>query len=407
MTGVELPSIGRLKLPIALVLAGIVATGIGLVIAPSRTWLNLLIDGFYILSVGVAAMFFFATQRLANAHWSAPLRRVAEALMLLLPVAAALLLLLAFGFHSIYSWAAPHSPTSAHAAEAAVSAGRTTYLAPTFVYVRMAVVVLLWCFFAWRFRATSRAGDVDRQAGLRAHVRLNRLAAIFTPLFVITFTVAAYDWIISLDPEWFSTMFAVYVFAGAFAQGIAAITLITIMLQRRGYFARAGMNLSTDVLHDLGKMLFAFSTFWAYIWVCQYLLIWYGNIPEEVTYYLRRTSAPWLPIFAANFVINWAIPFFTLLPVTAKRSARTLAAISVLVLCGHWLDLYLMVMPSRWVSPSLGLLELTMAAGCAALMFLLIVRSLARAPLIATHDPVLTASSSHAHGTSPSHGATL
>jgi hypothetical protein len=288
---------------VALVVGGLTAAAIGVALEPARTWQNLLVDAFYALTVGVAALFFFATQRLANARWSAPLRRIAEALMLTLPAAALLLLALGFGFPSLYSWVHPHEAASHVAAGHAavtVDPGRDTYLSPLFVYLRMGGVLLLWCFFALRVRAVSRAGDADRQAGLRAHARLGRLAAVFTPLFAFTFTAAAYDWIVSLDPEWFSTMFAVYVFAGAFAQGLAAIALAAALLHRRGDFARAGGKLRADQLHDLGKMLFAFCTFWAYIWVCQYLLIWYGNIPEEVTYYLRRTSEAWLQIGRAS-----------------------------------------------------------------------------------------------------------
>lgn len=383
---------------LALVAAGLTAGAVGVVVEPARTWQNLLVDAFYALTLGVAAIFFFATQRLANARWSAPLRRIAEALMLTLPAAALLLLLLGFGFPSLYTWMQPHGagPAVGHAVHATADAGRTTYLSPSFVVARMAGVVLLWGYFALRIRAVSRAGDTDRAAGLRAHARLGRLAAVFTPLFAFTFSLAAYDWIISLDPEWFSTMFAVYVFAGAFAQGLAAITLATALLHRRGDFARAGGKLRADQLHDLGKMLFAFSTFWAYIWVCQYLLIWYGNLPEEVTYYLRRTSDAWLPLFLANFAINWAIPFFALLPVAAKRNPRRLAAVGALVLFGHWLDLYLMVVPSRQAAPSFGVLELAMATGTGALLYLVFLRGLRRAPLLPPHDPILAAARPHA-----------
>lgn len=381
---------------VALVVAGVTAGAVGVALEPMRTWQNLLVNAFYALTLGVAALFFFATQRLANARWSAPLRRISEALMLTLPVAAVLLLLLGFGFPSLYSWMHPHQAAHAagagHAAHAAVDAGRHTYLSPIFVVARMVGVVLLWGTFALRIRAISRAGDADRAAGLRAHARLGRLAAVFTPLFAFTFSLAAYDWIISLDPEWFSTMFAVYVFAGAFAQGLAAITLATAVLHRRGDFARAGGKLRADQLHDLGKMLFAFCTFWAYIWVCQYLLIWYGNLPEEVTYYLRRTSDAWLPLFLVNFAINWAIPFFALLPVAAKRNPRRLATVGALVLFGHWLDLYLMVVPSRQAAPSFGVLELAMAAGTGALLYLVFMRGLRRAPLLPPHDPILHAS---------------
>jgi hypothetical protein len=383
-------------LPLALIAAGVTAAGFGLVLAPARTWLNLLVNGFYALTLGVAAIFFFATQRLAHARWSAPLRRVVEALMLTLPAAVLLLALLGLGFPSVYSWVHEHtggaagpagSLASAHA-HPGVSAGRTTYLAPAFTYLRMGGVLVIWIFFAWRIRAVSRAGDADRAAGLRAHARLGHLAAVFTPVFAFTFTAAAYDWILSLDPEWFSTMFAVYVFAGAFAQGLAAIALAAAILHQRGAFTRAGGELRASQLHDLGKMLFAFSTFWAYIWVCQFLLIWYGNLPEEVTYYVARTSGPWLPLFLGNFVINWAVPFFALLPVAAKRSPRRLIAVSALLLLGHWLDLYLMVMPSRQAAPAFGPLEVLMATGAGALLYVAFARGLARAPLLPAHDPM-------------------
>jgi hypothetical protein len=184
-------------------------------------------------------------------------------------------------------------------------------------------------------------------------------------------------------------MFAVYVFAGSFVQGIAAITLITVLLRRRRAFGRRQPLIDDHVQSTLGTMLLAFSTFWAYIWVCQYLLIWYGNIPEEVTYYLRRSSAPWLPTFLASFVINWVIPFFVLLPRPAKRSMRVMIGVAVLALLGRWLDLYLMVMPEQWTAPRLGPLELAMAAGTGGLIYLIVIRGLARAPLVPRHEPVL------------------
>jgi hypothetical protein len=158
------------------------------------------------------------------------------------------------------------------------------------------------------------------------------------------------------------------------------------------------MQIGSEPVHTLGTMVLAFCTFWAYIWVCQYLLIWYGNIPEEVTYYLRRSSAPWLPLFLASFAINWIIPFFVLLPRRAKRSLRVMTAVCILVLLGRWLDLYLMVMPSHWQAPRMGILELAMAAGCGGLIYLIVVRGLARAPLVPPHDPVLAARRAHAAG---------
>jgi hypothetical protein len=375
------------RVPVVLIAIGVVAFVLGLVQAPRRAWLNLLVDGFYVMSLGVSAIFFVTTQRLSSARWSAPIRRIPEAFMQVLPAAAVLMVVLWFGFETLYPWTDPHA---LHHAPTPFTPGKVTYLTPAFVYARMAVVLILWTLFALRIRKVSLAADADRDAGLRGHVRLDRHAAVFAPLFALTITVAAYDWLISLEPAWFSTMYAVYVFAGCFVQGIAAIGLATVRLKSRGAFA-PGAPVGIEPVHTLGTMLLAFCTFWAYIWVCQYLLIWYGNIPEEVTYYLRRTSSAWLPVFLLSFVINWIIPFFALLSRGAKRSLRTMTAVCVLVLFGRWLDLYILVMPSHWTAPRFGVLEVAMAAGCAGLVYLIVVRALSRAPLVPTHDPVIAA----------------
>ena len=348
---------------------------------PARVWLNLLVDGFYFLSLGVAAIFFLATQRLTGARWSAGLRRIPEALMLTTPVAAVIMLALFAGHDAIYPWAAPGG-----LAEAANAAGKTTYLAPGFVHARMVAVLLIWVAFAWRITRTSRDQDRDRDGGISQHLRLNRQAALFAPVFAVTITVAAHDWIISLEPDWFSTMFAVYVFAGTFVHGIAAVTLAAVILRRTGHLRD---QVGDRQLHDLGVMLLSFSTFWAYIWVCQYLLIWYGNIPEEATYYLRRTSDAWLPLFLTNLALNWVLPFCALLSARAKRSPRVLLCVCLVLLLGRWLDLYIMVMPSSWTAPQLGATEIGLALAGAAIFTLSAVLALARAALVPTSCPLL------------------
>jgi hypothetical protein len=355
----------------ALVAAGVITAVHGLITAPARTWANLLLDGFYVGTLAVSAMFFLATQRLAGARWSAGLRRIPEAFATLMPVGAAAMLLVFVGRHALYPWADSH----AH-----LPGGRAIYLHGPFVLARMVVVVALWCGFAWLFRRWSLAQDHQRGPGaLDLQRRLDRVAAVFLPLFALTFTVAAQDWLLSLDPHWASTMFAVYVFAGTFVQGIAAITLVTVILHRRGLLdGRVG----DAQLHDLGKLLFAFSTFWAYIWTCQYLLIWYGNIPEEVTFFAARTSPAWLGYFALTLVINWMVPFVLLMPAPAKRNPAMLLFVSVALLFGHWLDLFVLIMPAAAPTARLALPELLLAAGYLGLVYLLFTRSLRRAPLV-------------------------
>jgi len=358
---------------------------LGVYFAPERAWPNLLLNGFYITSLAVSAIFFLATQRLAGARWSASLRRIPEAFMLAMPVAAALMLVPFFGRQTLYSWSHPGA-----FADAPSIAGKVHYLQIPWMFVRVIGALALWGTFAWLFRRASLRQDRNPRQSLLLHYRMTRYAAFFVPIFAVTFSVSAFDWLISLDSHWFSTMFAVYVFAGTFVQGIAAVTLAAILLKERGPLTH---SVSEHQLHDLGKMLFAFSTFWAYIWTCQYLLIWYGNIPEETTHYLKRTSGPWLYLFALNLIVNWVAPFIVLLSARAKCTPRVLKTVCVLLLCGHWLDLYLLITPSLWSVPKIGPFEITIAAGYMALAYLLFVRNLSRAPLVPMNDPILASES--------------
>jgi hypothetical protein len=353
----------------------------GIAYAPERAWPNLLLNGFYFASLGVSAIFFLSAQRLTGARWSASLRRIPEAFALVMPLAAALMLLVLFGMPTLYPWS--HAGSFAGAPEIA---GRMRYLKVPWMCVRVTIALFLWILFAWLFRRASLEQDKHPRKSLLFHHRLTRYAAFFIPIFAITFSWSVFDWLLSLDSQWFSTMFAVYVFAGTFVQGIAAVTLATIMLKERGVL-RGAVN--EHQLHDLGKMLFAFSTFWAYIWTCQYLLIWYGNIPDEVTHYLKRTNGGWVFLFALNLILNWIVPFCLLLSVRAKRSRPVLKTVCILLLVGHWLDLYLLIMPSVWSQPKFGPFEVAIAAGYVALLYLLFVRNLSRAPLVPVHDPVL------------------
>jgi hypothetical protein len=370
-------------LPIALVVGGVVATAVGLITAPARTWPNLLLDGFYVLALGVSATFFIATQRLTSARWSAALRRVPEAFMLILPVAALLVGVVLIGRETLFPWARAAGLSGAEA-----TGGKPTYLAPSFVVIRMAAIVGIWILFAFLFRRSSLTQDAAPARSILLHQRMNRLSALFVVLFAPSITFAGYDWIGSLEPSWSSTMFGVYIFAGAFVLGIAAITLAVVLLADtkplRGLVGE-------KQLHDLGKLLFAFSIFWAYIWTCQYLLIWYGDIPEEVSHYLKRTNGPWVYLFALNFIVNWVVPFLALLSAPAKQRRRRLGIVAGIVLAGRWLDLYVLIMPAFSAEPHFGPLEIAIAAGYGALIYLVFRFNLRRAPLVPLHDPILAA----------------
>jgi hypothetical protein len=364
---------------------GVLAVVTGLAWAPERTWPNLLLADVYLLSMALSGALFISMQALSGAGWSVVLRRIAEAMMSVLPMAAALMLSVFFGRRALYPWAEPPGSTGA-----AMAGWQAAYLSTPLVFGRMSVVLALWMLLVRRLRQTSLQQDHDPAPA--RHRRLITGSAIFAVVFAVTFAVGSVDWLMSLDPHWSSTIYAIYVFAGLLVSGLAALTLLAIVLRALGPL---GGVVKPAHLHDLGKLLLAFSTFWAYIWLSQYLLIWYGNLPEEVPYYARRTGAPWLRLFMLNLVVNWVVPFLVLLPRAAKRRARVLAAVCAVLLVGHWLDLYLLIMPEIWSGPMAGPLEAIIPLGYAGLFFYLMARALAQAPLVPVHDPYLEESVNH------------
>jgi len=362
----------------ALAAAGLLAVAAGLALDPRRTWANLLINGYYMLAVALSGIVFIALQHLCGAAWSANIRRVAEAMMSALPAAALLMLALFFGRATLY------------AAHADASPPKTWYLAAPFFFGRMALFIAIWAAFAWTIRRTSLLQDRDGAAV--HHRRLVRLSAVFLVVFALSFSLASFDWLMTLTRDWSSTIFAVYAFAGLLAGGVAAITLTVVLLLERGYLTEV---VNENHLHDLGKLLFAFSTFWAYIWVSQYLLIWYGNLPDETSYYLVRTTGMWIVPFLLNVAVNWVVPFLVLLPRASKRNVRVLKWVAIVVLAGRWLDLYVSVMPGMYAGPALHVLDFAIAAGCAAGFFLLATRALAAAPLVPLNNPSFYDSLAH------------
>ena len=193
----------------------------------------------------------------------------------------------------------------------------------------------IWILFAFAIRQRSRRQDHDGDPRW-THENF-RLSAAFLVLFGITVTLASIDWVMSIEYHWFSTIFGVYNFAGLFFSGLAAIILLALWLERAGPLRGV---LTESHLHDLGKLLFAFSVFWAYIWFSQYMLIWYTDIPEETSYFVRRQHGAWFALFILNLFLNCVIPFCVLLRRDTKRQRQTMAVVAVIVLLGRWLDVY-------------------------------------------------------------------
>jgi hypothetical protein len=323
--------------------AGVALHAYGAVTEPGQALSGLLSASFFAVTVALGAAVFAAIHGVSGARWWAPVRPVAAALAgtLALP-ASALFLTLVLGLKTLYRWARPGAAEASHALGA-----KAAWLNPGFFLARALVVLVLWTVLASLLR--SRLAALDERPSAESNRAFARASVLFLLLLAPTLSAASWDWAMSLEPEWFSTMFSVYVFSGTFLGGIAAIAVLAIWMDGRGLLGR---RLAPETLHDLGKLLFAFGTFWAYIWFCQYLLIWYSNLPEETPYFARRLTGGWTLLFWLNPVLNFGVPFAALLSAGVKRRPGLLAQVALVVLLGRWLDSYLLIAPTESPLPS-------------------------------------------------------
>jgi hypothetical protein len=251
---------------------------------------------------------------------------------------------------------------------------------------------LLWIAFSRILVSHSRRQDL---VGPDAATSAGGLTSVlFLAMFAVTISLAGVDWIMALEPMWFSTIWGVYQFSGLILGTLAALIVACILLRRRGPLAGV---FHEDHLHDLSKLLLGFSCFWMYIWFSQYMLIWYSNLPEETSYFISRTHGPWGPVVLASIVLNWVIPFFVLLPRPCKRSESVMLKIAVVVLLGRGADLYIMIFPPvLGNTPVFGIPEIATIVGLNCLVPLLFMRSFAAADAVPHNDPWL-AESLHYH----------
>ncbi|MBS2025605.1 MAG: hypothetical protein JST92_24670 [Deltaproteobacteria bacterium] len=357
--------------------AGFGAALLGLVHSPERSLSALLAAAVLLITASLGGLAWLALFHVANAGFFVAFKRVLEGLALLVPLGGGLLLLLLPGAPTLYGWV--HSSASD-----AVVHGRGAFQSLPAFALRMVLALALWTFFALALRRESRRQDLD---GDLAHTRRSvALSAVFLLLGGYTISLAGMDWLMSADPHWASTIYGFYTIGGVLQTGAAVTALVVLALRRAGRLP----EVNHSHLHDLGKMLFAFSTFWAYLWFSQYLLIWYANLPEETAWILARTRGGWAPVFYGNLVINWVAPFLLLLPRPAKQAPVHLARVASLVVVGRFVDLWLQVAPARQPEvPLLPWVELGALLGATALFVLVLARVLASAPLLARQDPYL------------------
>ncbi|MCM2324746.1 MAG: molybdopterin oxidoreductase [Oligoflexia bacterium] len=367
---------------------GVATFGAGLLLDPRRAWASFVLNHFYFLSLALGGLFFAAIQWVTGAMWSAPIRRLSESFTAYLPIALVGFVILYFGIHHLYDWS--HAE---HVKGDLVLEGKSGYLSPGFFMARNLVALALWIFFAWRLVGNSLAQDASGDPVFTARNRA--LAPVFLIVFAITYTMASFDLLMSLDAHWFSTLFGVYCFAGLFYSVLAATCLMALYLRRKGPLE--GL-VNENHLHDLGKFMFAFTVFYAYIGFSQFLLIWYANLPEETMYFLHRLHGGWWYVSLFLIVGKFLVPFFLLLPRDAKRDPRVLGAVGVFMLVAHWIDLLWLVQPEFFEKgPRVGWVELGVTVGFIGLFGLAVTRFFARNTVVAIGDPRLAEAVLHHH----------
>ncbi len=338
-------------------------------------------------SVVLGSLFFVGLQHLTGSIWSVVIRRTAEMLAGSMWLVALLFLpLLLFGiffdqFH-LFPWVDESNVAGSHLLQE-----KQPYLNATFFTVRAAVFFAAWIAFAAYFVRTSLEMDHGR-APADAGGALRRAAGPFTLIFALTATFAGIDWIMSLDPYWFSTIFGVYIFSGMVVASLAAITIAVVCLRESGRLRRDVVT--DDHLYSLGVLMFVFVCFWAYIAFSQYMLIWYANMPEETAYLHNRLQGNWLAVSIALALVRFVVPFFALLSRRAKMNPRILFWVSIWLLAGQLLDLYWLIMPELHDHhPVLGWQELGPPLLMTGALLWYVSRFLARHAPMAIGDPLL------------------
>lgn len=371
---------GRVVAFEALAAAGVVLLAAGIVIEPRRGWSNVLLASFALICLGLGGTFFVALQYVSGARWSVVLRRVPEAMTATLPVGALGLAAVLLGRPSLYPWHGGHlHDTGGYLGFKAAWLSYPAFLG------RAALYLAAWLVLSALIVRNSRRQDAS---GDPAFTRRNvALSAAFMVVFAVTFWLASLDWVMSLEPDWYSTMFGVYNFSGLFSSGLAVITILVVWLRARGTLPR---RVTAEVTQDLGSLMVGFTTFWAYIWFCQFMLIWYANLPEETVHFVRRLEDGWQFPFVANLALNWIVPFLLLLPLPNKRNPRTLVIASAVILVGRAVDLHLMIGPALIEGgPKHGPWELGALFATVGLFGLAFMRALGRAAPVPLRDPYL------------------
>lgn len=368
----------------------------------TRFWAVLLQNSVFWLLVVNASMFFICVTTMAMGGWQVALRRVPEAISSVVPILGIVtfLVLMAIiwgGRTDIYHWL-----DASAVAKDPVLNGKSGFLNPKFYSIWSAICILMWWLLGRKMRTLSlesdKGGTMDYETGKKWIWKNTVWASLYTVFFGLSVaSTVPWLWLMSIDAHWYSTMYSWYTFASTFVSGMSLVALFVIYLKNKGQLE----YVTEEHLHDVGKFMFAFSVFWTYLWFSQYMLIWYSNQPEETKYFIERIgtarkSGPYHFIFFLNLFINFLCPLLILMKRGVKRNWTMVTVMAVLIIFGHWIDLFQMVMPGTMHEHfHMGLFELGVPALFIGLIMWGVGRYLTRNPLVAKNHPFLKESMIH------------
>ena len=348
----------------------------------NKPWAALYVSAFFFMMIALGTLAFYAINRAAQAGWSPVLYRVMEGITAyLLPgaiIVFVILMLSGMHFNHLFIWMDPEV-----VAHDKLIQGKTGFLNTPFFLARAAFYIAGWVTYRYFSRKFSLAQD--QASDVSNHKKNFRISAGFLVFYIVTESMMSWDWIMSIDPHWFSTLFGWYVFASMFVSGITTIALIAIYLKSKGYLEKV----NDSHIHDLGKFMFGISIFWTYLWFSQFMLIWYSNIPEEVTYFITRIEDYNLPFFGM-LVMNFIFPLLILMNSDYKRINYFIVMAGVVILLGHYVDVFNMIMPSavgdQWF---IGIAEIGAFLFFSGLFIFVVFKEISKAPLHAVGDPLV------------------
>ncbi len=338
-------------------------------------WSRILLNNYFFLAIALSGVFFIVVHALGESGWQTSIQRIPEAMGTFIPVAGFLMLIMiVFGSHDLYQW------THKGHLDAVLEA-KKNYLNMPFFIVRFAIYFAGWIILSNLMRRQSLLQDTDPDL---IHYKKHRIfSGLFIVFFAVTVSTSSWDWLMSIDAHWYSTLYGWYVFSGLLVSGVAMIILLVLILKASGYMK----HVNKEHLHDLGKYLFAFSILWAYLWFSQYALIWYGNLPEETVYYVQRLSG-YKYLFFLNFIINFGAPFLILMTRNSKRTPWIMAIAAIVVLAGHWIDYYLAIMPGiMHAKPAITISDAGLTLGYLGIFLYFTFSALAKANLVPANHP--------------------